>query len=215
MAETASAEADIAPAAAAAQGGDGQGPRAPSAPDRPITVGTRPAANALLRRLEVAPQTLVRAAARSDAGAYRVLSTIASAQCSFPGAPSRALLYVPFTKSSAFTALVLPTSVAAIGASGEVAAASGEGSPSSAALIVNATTDPDSLASTLRRELVRGGNAVLASAGAAASARAAAALVAVRAALLPRGYEVGVVPRFVEQVSGDDVVRWCTFSQAV
>lgn len=149
------------------------------------------------------PQTTLRAMSSSEQHTYKAISTVAIAQGLLQD-PTKVLLYVPFTKCKAFTAIVLPTSSrvqqrsAALSASSS-AAGSSSSSGSITRLQVKRDTDADALAKTLSFELVKHGSAVLESSGAAATTAAAAALQAVRQQMLTRGYELGVMPRFEEQ----------------
>ncbi|KAF6263315.1 hypothetical protein COO60DRAFT_1635331 [Scenedesmus sp. NREL 46B-D3] len=139
--------------------------------ERAIVVGDKPAANSLLRRLEQGQL--------ED--------------------PSKVLLYVPFTKSRSFTAIVLPTSSRVQQRSAALGSANTAGSSSIPRLQVKRGTDAAALARTLSFDLIKHGSVVVESSGAAATAQAAAALQAVRQQMLTRGYELGVVPRFEEQ----------------
>lgn len=151
-----------------------------------------------------APQTLIRASTNSDQHTYKTIATIATAQKQLKQ-PSKVLLYVPFTKSSTFTALVLPASDSVL-----QNPTNSSSSPSNAPkLTVKASTDAKALANTLTFDLIKKGSAELLSAGAAATAKAAAALTIVREQLLSRGYEVGVLPRFNEGQGKEQQVGSC------
>lgn len=158
------------------------------------------------------PQTLIRASTNSDQHTYKTITTIATAQKQLKQ-PNKVLLYVPFTKSSTFTALVLPASDSILKNPTTISGGSSS-SGSVHKLTIKASTDAKALANTLTFDLIKKGSAVLLSAGAAATAKAAAALTLVREQLLSRGYEVGVLPRFDEgqgkekQVSNCRVISW-------
>jgi stage V sporulation protein SpoVS len=144
------------------------------------------------------PQTVLRAISNSEQHTYKAVSTVAIAQ-GLQKDPSRVLLYVPFTKSRAFTAIVLPTSSRVLQRSAALGGASAAGSSIIPRLQVKRDTDAEALTKTLSFDLIKHGSVVLESSGAAATAHAAAALQAVRQQMLSRGYELGVVPRFEEQ----------------
>jgi stage V sporulation protein SpoVS len=142
-----------------------------------------------------APQTLIRAQSSGSNHAYRAVTTIAAAQDGLQQ-PGKVLLYVPFTKSSAFTAIVLPASDTVE-----------QVSPNTPTLTVAESTNAKELANKLSYGLIKQGGAVLLSAGAAAAAKTVQALLIVRQQLLGRGYEVGVLPRFQLGRRTDDPVR--------
>jgi stage V sporulation protein SpoVS len=144
------------------------------------------------------PQTTLRAYTNSEQHTYKAISTVAIAQGQLKD-PSKVLLYVPFTKSRSFTAIVLPTSSRVQQRSAALSSANAAGSSTIPRLQVKRSTDADALAKTLSFDLVKHGSVVLESSGAGATAQAAAALQTVRQQMLSRGYELGVVPRFEEQ----------------
>lgn len=152
------------------------------------------------------PQTTLRAISNSEQHTYKAITTVAIAQGQLTD-PSKVLLYVPFTKSRAFTAIVLPTSSRVLQRSATLGGANTSSSSSIPRLQVKRDTDADALAKTLSFELIKHGTASLESSGAAATAHAAAAVQAVRQQMLSRGYELGVVPRFEEQKVSCSEVR--------
>lgn len=148
------------------------------------------------------PQTIIRAVSNSDQHTYKTITTIATAQKQLKQ-PGQVLLYVPFTKATIFTALVLPVSDAV---QQHTALNFSSSSGNASTLSVKANTNSKALANTLTFDLIKKGPVTLTSAGAAAAAKAAAALALVREQMLTRGYELGVLPRFAEGPGRDTQV---------
>lgn len=120
---------------------------------------------------------------------YRALSSLAAAQRALEAAsPGKVLVYVPWTQwRTGFTANVLPADRGVM--------TPGPGTPT---LTVSGATQPAQLAATLAFELLRSGSVRLQAAGVAASCVAAEAARLARVQLLPKGYELGVMPVFVD-----------------
>lgn len=139
---------------------------------------------ALIRVCVQEPQAVLRAAQADDVNTYRALTAVASAQKQL-AASDRVVVYVPYTKASRFTAQIV-TADAAVTAS-----------LTEKPLVVRGTTDAAALGNIVAFEVVKHGGATLLSAGPVATAKAAEALRVARGQLLRKGYEIGVVPRFI------------------